>query len=491
VTDAVFKLDDDVPDARMTPLEHARTVFRRWLHLPDTGVVDVVLGAVAANRLAGDPVWLLIVGPPGGGKSETLGSISGLSDVYPTGTLTEAALLSGTPKKEHASDAKGGLLRAIGDTGIIVCKDFGSVLSMNRDARASVLAALREIFDGSWTRHVGTDGGKTLHWQGRVGLIGGVTPTIDRHHAVMGAMGERFAFYRLPLADAKLQAKQALEHAGREETMRQELAGAVRDALADLREPRGRTDEETDRLISLVTLVVRARSAVERDGYSREIELVPGSEAPTRLIIVLDRLLAGLDAVGCERAQALALVTKVAFDSVPALRLAVLRSLQSGTLDTNQVVDAVKHPGQTTRRTLEDLAAHGLVTYERGGGPKDPHRWSLTPFAADGLECFPEKSDGAGQVCVPETSEHAESPFSSVPRQEPTFRESTNGHHDDFDIPFHIPSNDNSIRTPSRPDDWLALATDTQLDEINQAELERLEQLGDNLDLRTTNTTSP
>ena len=30
-------------------------------------------------------------------------------------------------------------------------QDFGSVLSMHREARAAVLAALREVYDGSWT----------------------------------------------------------------------------------------------------------------------------------------------------------------------------------------------------------------------------------------------------------------------------------------------------------------------------------------------------
>jgi hypothetical protein len=291
-------------------LDEARANFRRWLHLPDSGALDVVLATVAANRLEGDPVWTVVVGPPGGGKSELLNAVSGLDDSHPTATLTEAALLSGTPKKEHASGAKGGLLREIGSFGIIVCKDFGSVLSMNRDARALVLAVLREIFDGAWTRHVGTDGGRTLTWSGKVGLIGACTPTIDRHHGVMGAMGERFVLYRLPDVDADTQAREALRHAGRERTMRAELAAAAREVLAAAGKPRERTDEETDRLIALATFAVRARSAVERDGYSREIELVSPAEAPTRLVIVLARLLDGLDAIGCDRNEALRIVPR-------------------------------------------------------------------------------------------------------------------------------------------------------------------------------------
>lgn len=404
----------------MSALEEARDVFRRWLHLPDAGVLDFVLGTVAANRLPdSDPVWGLVISPPGGGKSEVLNAISHLADAHPAGTLTEASLLSGTPKKERDAAAKGGLLRAIGDHGIIVCKDFGSVLSMNRDARAGVLAALREVFDGSWTRHVGTDGGRTLSWSGKVGFVGGCTPTIDRHHAVMGAMGERFTLYRLPAVDSDLQARAALAHAGRERAMREELAAAAQAALETLGDPEPRNPDETDQLIALATFVVRARSAVERDGYSREIELVPGAEAPTRLINGLDRLLAGLDAIGCDRNQAFATVTKAALDSIPALRLGCLRSLeQYGTLDTNQAATAVSYPASTTRRALEELHAHGLVTCRAREGKGGAHEWQLADFAAARLARFPETSEGG------------EGPYISRSARTTTFRGS-NGHNPD------------------------------------------------------------
>ena len=92
---------------RPSALDDTRQVFRRWLHLPDTGALDAVLGTVAANLIDGDPVWLLLVGPPGGGKSEILNAVAGLEQAHPAATLTEAALLSGTPKREHDAAAKG------------------------------------------------------------------------------------------------------------------------------------------------------------------------------------------------------------------------------------------------------------------------------------------------------------------------------------------------------------------------------------------------
>jgi IclR helix-turn-helix domain len=350
-------------------------VYRRWLHLPDPGAVLVALGAFAANRLPGCPVWLLQVGAPGSGKTEPLTALAKLPDAHAAGTLTEASLLSGTPRREKATKAKGGLLREIGDFGVIVAKDFTSVLNMSRDARASTLAALREVFDGSWTRHVGTDGGRTLAWQGKVGLIGGVTPTIDRSHAVMAAMGERFLLYRLPTIGAEQLARTALRQSGSNGAlMREELAAATAALLArsEDREPRSMSEKEETTLVELATLIARIRSSVERDGYSREIELIPDAEVPTRLVLTLAQLLAGLDVLGVERATALDLVRSVARASAPAVRVSMLDLLARSDepLTTTAAGQALRYPTSTTRRTLEDLQAHGLVLRVAGGKGK-------------------------------------------------------------------------------------------------------------------------
>jgi hypothetical protein len=77
--------------------------------------------------------------------------------------------------------ATGGLLRQIGSFGVLLVKDFTSVLAMNRDARAEARAALREVYDGAWARPVGTDGGRVLECRGKCGLVGAVTPVYDQY----------------------------------------------------------------------------------------------------------------------------------------------------------------------------------------------------------------------------------------------------------------------------------------------------------------------
>ena len=381
----------------MTPLEHTVQTFQRWLHLPHNDPLLAVRAAIAANLLTGDPVWLLLVGPPGSGKSELLQSLAALPNVHPAATLTEAALLSGTPKKEHSTGAKGGLLREIGDFGIIIAKDFGAVLSMNRDGRAALLAALREVYDGSWTRHVGTDGGRTLSWAGKVGLVAGVTPTIDRHHAVMGSMGERFVLFRLPEVDESEQAARALAHVGKEASMRRELSTSVASLFSTgLSQPLELTDADRDRLIALAVLTVRCRSSVERDGYTREIELIPDAEAPARLVVVLAQLLAGLDAIGATRPEAWRIVTKASLDSIPATRRSVIDVLLEATepIPTPKLAEQLGYPTPTAKRALEDLTAHGVARRASRGTGQTADTWEISEWTRQRHEAIsaPEMS---------------------------------------------------------------------------------------------------
>jgi len=360
--------------------------FRSWLYLPDPAPVYVTCAAIAANRVERfDPTWLVLIGAAGSGKTEALNAATGLAGVYLAGTLTEASLLSGTPRKDTADGASGGLLHEIGTSGILILKDFGSILSMHREQRANVLAALREIYDGSWHRDVGSDGGRRLHWEGRIGLLAGATTVLDSHHAVMAQLGERFLLHRIAVPDPRSQGKASLAHHGRERTMRRELADAITGLFADLdvKEPPALTESDSARLVDLADLVSRGRSPVIRDNYRREIELVPDSEAPGRIVGALARVLTGLRLIGVDEREAWRLTSKTGLDSMPAARLQALEFLLGrDEATTSDVATELDLPTQTTRRTLEDLAAHGLIARESQGQGK-PDLWRIQPWTAE------------------------------------------------------------------------------------------------------------
>ena len=152
-----------IPNRR--PIDQVIEVFGRWLIMKDPTPLYAVFGAVAANLLpGGDPVWLGLIAPPSSAKTEILNSFSGLPYVVQASSLSPASFLSATPKKEQEKEATGGLLRQIGTFGIIVLKDFATILSLRPELMAEVFAILREVYDGQYRRHVGTDGG--VHWTG-------------------------------------------------------------------------------------------------------------------------------------------------------------------------------------------------------------------------------------------------------------------------------------------------------------------------------------
>ena len=247
---------------------------------------------------------------------------------------------------------------------------------MNRDQRAQLLTALREIFDGSWTRHVGADGGRTLAWSGKLGLVAGCTAAIDSYHGVMSVMGERFILYRLPTIDPAKQAERALDNTGKVRAMRAELAAVVRRLFAGLDVSKGLPplDEgETAKLIALSSLVASARSAVERNPYgAREIDLVLDTEAPARLAQTLRRLYAGMLAIGLDPETAWPLVAKTGLDCIPKIRRAAFDILLAAPdwMPTAEIAVKAHHPTTTTRRALEDLHAHGVVVRQLGAKGK-------------------------------------------------------------------------------------------------------------------------
>ncbi|WP_425308243.1 hypothetical protein AADG42_05620 [Ammonicoccus fulvus] len=251
--------------------------------------------------------------------------------------------MSATAKQDQAEDATGGLLRRIG-SGTLVVKDFTSILSMSRETRGQVLGALREVFDGSWTREVGVDGGRSLEWSGRITVVGAVTTAWDTHHSVVAAMGDRFLLCRVDShAGRRAAGRQAISNTGREQAMHAELGEAVATVLAgmDTTAPE-LTDAEAEQLLAAADLVTLARTAVERDRNGNVTD-AHAPEAPTRFGKMLGQVVRGGVAIGLERGDAMRLAIRCARDSVPPMRLAILD-------------DVAAHPGASTadvRRRLQ------------------------------------------------------------------------------------------------------------------------------------------
>jgi hypothetical protein len=340
--------------------------YREWLYLPDARVVDVTLATYIAHHRPGEPLWVAIVGASGGGKTEPLRAVAGMPDAYLLSKLTPQTFLSGLKGNPRAS-----LLRRLEEDkqSFVVMKDFTSILSMNRDAQRELLADMREIYDGEFSKDFGS--GASERWEGRLGLLVGVTQVMDSARKVNEIMGERFVYYRLPEADRRQLVIKALNGRGREAEMRQALADVVVGFLHGLDLARDVTlsDESTEHLWALADLTTMGRSHVDRDGRTHEVLTVPMAEAPTRFVKQLGALAEALILLGRSESEAMSIAEKISLDSLPPPRLACLRHLveQAAAAKTSDVTNAVNLPVSTCRMVLEDLTALRLVDREGSG----------------------------------------------------------------------------------------------------------------------------
>jgi DNA-binding transcriptional ArsR family regulator len=383
----------EAPTAVTTPctLDQAHAEVRRWLSdRYDIDAFNAMLATVAAERLDGDPLWLLVISGPGFTKTETVIAAAGAGALVTSTIASEGALLSGSSTKERSKDATGGLLRRIGKRGVLVIKDVTTILSMNRESRATVLAALREIFDGKWERNVGSDGGKSIGWNGRLAVIGACTTEWDQAHAVIASMGDRFVIIRLDSTKERIQTgRQALANIGHEEEMREALKRAAGGVIAGMNtEPLQLTQGERERILSAADLVTQCRTAVVFDNRGEVVD-VHAPEAPTRFAKQLAQIVRGGCAIGLSRERAFALALRCARDSMPPRRLEILKSLaKTGEqMTVTEVREDVDRPWQTVKRELEALNMLRLATQiteeeaptDPEGKPKIRRSYSLAP----------------------------------------------------------------------------------------------------------------
>ena len=338
-------------------------VFSKHYQIDSHVPLRVTLATVVANRGNGVPVWLLLVAPSSSLKTEYIQSLSGLDYIYTVSTLTSKTLASGDKEAKKPS-----LLERLEDRTILTMKDFGSVLSMRRDERAEVLAALREVYDGSYAKEFGT--GKRVAWEGKLGLIAGCTNIIERHHTVMQVLGERFVMYRLDSQDREFVTKKALQNDGRDEDIRKEIREAVSNFMKTVSQiPTWSLDEMyTDKLAALADFTARARTGVLRNAYTREVEVMPDWEGPARLAKQLSRLSYGLSCLSnesCLTQDNYKIIFSVAENSLPKLRRDVLCYLaDSGRIAKVEDIETkLEVPQRMVRRTLEDLQMIKIVEH--------------------------------------------------------------------------------------------------------------------------------
>lgn len=357
-------------------LDKLKTTFSKWLYIKDDLFLPTVMAVALSIDLPGDPLWLFLISPPGGSKTEILRSLRD-EKVYTVSTLTPHSLISGLQQAKGNIDLMPKL-----DGKLLIIKDFTSILTMPDRDRNEIFAQLREAYDGYMEKYFGS-GVKKKSCEAKFGLLAGVTPVIDMYQVVHQLLGERFLKFRIRTSESHAIAK-AEDLAGQEEQMRAELQQATTDCLKHHREhARGQTTmppEIAAQIRALANLTAKMRSPVVRD-RKHIVVYTPECEIGTRLVKQMTKLSIALACVHNRTTvtdEEYGYLKRIATDTIPTRRLTLVKELTTwyGGDDptSKEVGDAAKLPTSTATEMLENLWMLNLV--ERTGN--HVHRWTLS-----------------------------------------------------------------------------------------------------------------
>jgi hypothetical protein len=372
--------DQEAAMPHPTKIEELRTVFQKWLAIDeDLDVLDVILAATLDRRVAGDPLWLFDVGPPGSTKTEILRSLCSLPDVYQLSQLTSKTIVSGKEKKD-GTVVRGIFLKINGR--VLVIPELTQILCKSRDERDLIFAQFRDLYDGYMVYGYGTID-EPIRVECRIGLLCGVTSAIDMYGSVHAVLGDRFLKIR-PKFNRDLARDRAIQNKEQLEQMRLELQAATRNFFKHVQT--GKLPTLTEAQLTKIGLyaefVARIRTTVTSQAF-REYdtsEWQPEPEFATRLAQQLRKLgecvalIRGHQQITDED---MAAVSRVALDTCLPNRLEVIRALFQAQ-EALSIAQASKASGLSywkTRNSLEALTIIGGIIEETGGEKQHNERW--------------------------------------------------------------------------------------------------------------------
>lgn len=396
------KTNNPPPAPPYKKISHDEVVqsYRRWLHMTSDEPLKVMFGAFFANKIQGEPLWVFLVAPPGGSKSELLMSLSRHPMVESTTSITPHTLVSGA---NFSSGSDPSLLPKLNGR-VLVIKDFTTILTMHYSSRDEIFGVLRDCYDGKTEKTFGT--GLKRSYVSHFGILAGVTPKIEEFGIMHQSLGERFLKYRINSGSRELsetdRIRKALLNINKENQMRADLCEAANRVLSM---PMPKEIPKVpqflyERIINLAQTTAMMRGVVERDRYTQQIIYKPSIEIGTRLAKQLAKLAMGISVYLEEKEVTLEtydIVRRIALDTAPDRVEEVVRRLWEGckrpedSYKTGEVSARTRLPVATCFRILQDLELLRLVD-RTGSGNK--YEWKLGPKIRrliEGGKVYPEE----------------------------------------------------------------------------------------------------
>ena len=381
-------------------LSQLREVFMKWLFLTDTDTVETIMAVHLSQIIDGPPIWMFLVAPPGGAKTEIISSLSLCHQTYMTSSLTPHALISGANFKNLPDPS---LIPRL-DGRVMVVKDFTSILSMRDADKDEIFGILRDAYDGKCGKIFGT--GIERNYKSRFTILAAVTPRIYDLSSQHQSLGERFLKYssghNLKHISERDIIRRAIDNINRETEMKWQLADAVRSFMdarlawaqkLNLRTTPSINKEFKERLIYLGMFGARLRGTVSRDTYHHDIMTSrPSAEVGSRLGIQLAKFVKSLAIVYNHKEcgeKEYRIVKKVVLDTIPQRVEDIVRTLvvscpsPDDSLTTQELARSTRYPLATVSRLLQDL--HVLDIVQRSGSSYR-HYWFISPYVRECID---------------------------------------------------------------------------------------------------------
>src|SRR5215470_6420002 len=322
-------------------------------------------------------IWLMIVGVPSSGKTETVLSLRGAESVLFVDTMTENALASGYVDKKGRKTPD--LLQEIETkhATALVVKDLTSLFSLRDENVKKILGDLQSVYDGEFVKATGTVG--VQKYTTRFSLLACVTPAaLDKHHSYMGRIGSRFLFYRLPSltprerADGFTVSWKSVDRRATLTEFRNLVAEHVRELVHSPVQMRPETDDQQELLERLAGMLAAGRADIQR----RKVETSGGSwsseiddvqiEEPWRALQQLRNLaraLARIHGRNCVTEHELELLRRVVLSSMPLGWVQVLECFQGSSegLRRQQIETEIGKSYGRLKQLLDELVRVKLI----------------------------------------------------------------------------------------------------------------------------------
>lgn len=350
-----------------------------WYQDADIEALKIALCATVTHYYPQEkPLWLLIIGNSGSGKTElVIQSLRGLPEARAISKLTPSCFLSAREK----GGSKNSLLFRHGDSQIWLFKDFTTFISMRQEARIEVAAQLREIWDGELVSETGS--GDSLEWRGKVTSIAVATPEFEQHWAALRGLGERFSTVRWRTGNAMDAMEKARIQTGNEELIRETISTHIA-TLFENRLTGGQGNEMPSgvwmrRIDRMALVVARLRTNIPRDtDANRSIMYIPEPEFPMRISLALSQIVRTHMDLFHKRAPGeveFRLAQRLAFDTIPPARLQILQIIpHTGEITCGSLLYTSRIPRTSLQRLIEDLEALRVV-----GHSSTPSDWTSRP----------------------------------------------------------------------------------------------------------------